>query len=718
MVYMKDYDGTLPEWEIVDVEKHTFKARAPYENQKTGFKLKQNDTGVITRVRSSRKDVEAIFHSREGSPTFSVPLKYITVGPVHGHWTITHDRPQVTRIQADLPSENVFLPHDFRLHVEGLLTGVSENQSKISNMSLVQSHLIADAPAIKNSANMCRANLAAGAPNLLGVINQNRKPDIHEVLKITVAVVKGNQKAGIYIRVYSKFPRDTGYYGKIYIYIGQTNNMWGRHNNHEFDMHNPDNSAYNSVHYKVARAAGQCDVRVLCVHDENEGGSDEEGSARRDLMELVMICMFGSYSSIILRWNEELAETKSVEEAVLKGYGPRELAYLYDQIAKAAFSKSGWVPFTIRNGFGATSGCNRNSPFGGEHSQWERLLWSRQELEDRWCFHSHQRTMPGPKKEGNLITVRGKLVSNNDRVGYTLGPELLDENHNFERGDKYYISAEVMKPGKGLHPVPHHRIPDLGPWNNWSNALKVAWKLIWQHKGQWFSSYIQVRTRIQTFTDQSQPGSMAGYINGVGIYAYFMRASWPNPPSFYRNFGFANIVDIRFDGFAQEVRASMVTKPSIDLYTPTFNETRVASAMEDLGLQNVNGNFGEFDWDWIQTEPTLHEPNGKLKNGWHKIKGRTQCDLDLLYKRTTSSIACSRVAGSRRCTTCQMRGYPCSWSSTRFLLGPNFFTEKEGSGEKFEELKKALFEQPYRTAFCAPTKIPDPGLAVITSADK
>ena len=239
-------------------------------------------------------------------------------------------------------------------------------------------------------------------------------------------------------------------------------------------------------------------------HDENEGGSPEAGAALRDIMEQVFIVLFGSYSTGAIKWSESVSQT-NMEALVAEQFDDRELCTIYMSIAEAAFKKVDYA-WPLRPDrqvpFGAHAGLNVTSPLGGE-SHYDKMLWSLTELEDRYVFQKaslllhtsktgFSRVFTAPERKGSLK--------------FAIALQLPSAEKNPRAGERYWASWEVMKEGRGEHPVPYFRNSRIGPYENWSVVNRLGFKIIWKQDDKWYARYLQM-TKTVTFALSRQRGT-------------------------------------------------------------------------------------------------------------------------------------------------------------------------------------------------------------------
>ncbi|KAK3712965.1 hypothetical protein LTR37_008850 [Vermiconidia calcicola] len=711
----------LPE----DVINHTFKCHTKWQEPSSKFTLNLHETGVIEGLSSAGKQVKVALKGRFNSPRAWVPITKIAIGPKYGSWKIVHntprDEPQVWSIEKAISGVDLLPDSDIRVHLAPLLTGLSEQRMKIASLSVEQAMLLQDEASVRQSCNNVRAAMISAAPNLPRLLC-SKHFTIWEVANVCTEL-NGNQNgAGVYIRIYYEFRKGSALEGEVYIYIGQAENFNTRMNLHKYDMDNPSSANYNLKHYQIGRQAQKCKSFILCKHQSNEGGSSQAGKVRRDLMEQVMMLLFNTYrkEALMNNWEDtnEVSE-RSVVLAVAEQYASKKLSTIFTQIADLAAAKSGFARGTKRASFGVAGGLNYSSPFGGEAQvAYEKTLYARQEIGDYICFHRTATVLDNRSCifEKNFRTVDGTKSSMQPRVLPTdqadgMAPQV---------GEKFYAIWEIRKDGDA-HEAPYFRVCDLGMYSNWTDANKLGLKIIWYSKRdkKWYGRYLQRTTDMLVHDPENAQGALNRYKQGAALYAYFVRSWYPNAQPWFPILGISDQIQVNVDGFQQNVVISVVDAPLRSLQGPipaNGSLDVVALRMEELGFENVNGDWRDFgDKSWLDSDPYTGDmsvtPKERLSRKRTAID-RRHCDRCAMMhdqNRVGRGAGCGQVGNSNRCGNCVMAGLPCSWSRVRkFSQDTNaYFVKTTGNhgtadlktmnGPFFRKAMKALLRQPENT---------------------
>jgi len=366
--------------------------------------------------------------------------------------------------------------------------------------------------------------------------------------------------------------------------------------------------------------------------------------------------------------------------------------------------------------FDAGASTDMASPLEGERPQFEQPVFTVTELSDRLIFrprgftlHSKEGTLFNLTHSGHSLQVTEHLEGDS-----TKSPQL---------GDETYPAWEVMKQGSGPHNVPYFRNPDLGPYENWSYANKLAFKVIWKSKsdGQWRVRMLQ-RHNIGDML-APQPGALVSYAHGTALYAYLMRATWPSKPDFLPYFGRAVLHKATRNSSQQNIQLDVVSGTLANLQGPRFSLKVMRVAMrgtvnEPL-FDNVDGPWAALDWQWLD-DPSCWDPSagGSVSNLGHikdDIKKRKACDFCYIHtqsKDRSKDVTCERYGQHNRCKACVARGLPCSWTATYKIFGSDFMKEsgnERTGGTLHKKAVALLIKQPYNTAATTSAIIPDPG---------
>jgi hypothetical protein len=486
--------------------------------------------------------------------------------------------------------------------------------------------------------------------------------------------------------------------------------MIARARNHKYNAWNEDGGDYTSSHYVIARAAKTWTVVQLCELDPYAGGSIDAGNAIRDICEQLFVLFLNSYNPSVFA-DRESYDQKQLAQAISEDFEIKELAHTYRDVARLALAKTGFALPDLPNrqkAFGISYGINKKSPLC-THG-YDKILWTLQDVGDRWVFQraSCQATksrcyfaMSGPGSNPLTLTIQGSQTE----------PKSDDEPLP---GEVYVAIWEVMKPDKGPHHAPYFRLPNIGPWNNWHYANKIAFKLCWKSKsdGCWRAKYVQLKT-IPKNIDNTTPGSNRSYAMGVALYAKFTRTAWENKPVFIPHFGKADILSTRVDHFNQKIEIKLVSEPLCTLPKIMFSTEVAREKMRQLGyLENVDATWQAFDWDWLKDGK--YYADGIVPKHWYGQKVRKLCDRCHLIQRKTQ-MSCIPVGNSRHCTHCRLQGLPCSWTKLPNLYGNEWIsiTAVSPTGVVYNKSLADLVQLPVVKVATKGQKIDDPGFLIV-----
>lgn len=516
-----------------------------------------------------------------------------------------------------------------------------------------------------------------------------------------------NRTSGVYIRVYKTFTRDSAWKNSkiIFFYPGWTISMDQRKRAHRKDAWNEENSS--SLHYMRARAADTWEVYQVA---EVFG---TEGQLFKDVIEQSIMLLLGSTfveglqlieQSIAKRSRHKAQDEEKPGGEEVRAIVNTELSMLYYDIAKASFKETGYSWPAGRAGFGA-KGLTLSSPLGGEHAHDKRAITLTEDA--RHWYHTFKPRKPQKVDNTNMVYMRifptGSYI---DSTGVLLFSHTGPQNTGKVPGlnDEFILTVETVKKGildangrQARHPKCYARYGNLGSYSNWQVAHRMAIRVDWQKDGQWHRAWLQESGKI-TYVDLEEQGSLRTYATMSAFHAYLMRSDWTQPQSFRPEYGHATLLKVETDYFRQRVVVSPITKSLETLEGPYGPDiSGLVKQLEALGVDHVNGNFGEFDE--FRNDPTYY-PSGKVPTTGGGPDRRSCCDYCQFLRTNatlagfpeTSSIApavlrnCKQatVNGTlvNRCGHCWLRGLPCSWTIAPKLFGQHNWTPKWAGTER------------------------------------
>ena len=643
----------------------TFKMRKAHTVRINGTDtvLQPSDMGIVKEVvltpsTASVLRVRTVLKTR-GDARVELPMEAIAVGWKVGVVTVDLRAPRVDPLRiADLrlPREADGV-HNPGILMEALLLATSRNHNAYSQMNARVQVKLNTEDARRKTANDFRAGVRDVAPKLWQLLGM-REYTLEDVISACpevrqdqdVNTEKANHTAGVYLRVYSDFPADSPYFGKVYIYVGKASDMAQRDSSHKSATKTAKEGT--KSWYGIAREARKVEVVQLFRHDKAAGGGTKEGNAMRDIVEQFFLSVFGAYDqqkferiARLTSAGEQTAE-KAVEAAVA-ARSFLESTQLLTAIASEVLTATKFSGGKSKSGRGEVRGlCTATpilvSPYRS-NDDYVKTQYVRTDVGDRFTFRRGATiTNVGT---GNTNLQFFKLPGTGGRRGsegarHQFGA-YVDANPSvgLVKGTEIWIRWEVMK--KGPHEVPYFQVPDVGGYNNGrldnNAANKVGCHITWYHKAQdqWYSQYVQCVKGEQADkkTFLAEEGSYEPYANGVAFLAYLLRGYWDNAPDWYPQFGTADVHAAEFDNYRQSVKLTPITTEPRNLGRVEFDPNSTLQYMRNtLELDNVDG-----EWQSDDKSKAKKAADSKLKelNNFAQstiVGKRDACDCCLMHR--------------------------------------------------------------------------------------
>ena len=292
----------------------------------------------------------------------------------------------------------------------------------------------------------------------------------------------GSGVSGIYLRYYVA---PNGIRG---VYVGKAKDLHARQLEHDIEikarrrMHQP--------HY--AKACNATFSHAVTIASFGDSASDSAYVLR--LAEQIFVLLFDSYSPGVVTGGEPSSN--------------KALAVFLYRIADRVFDKTGW-----KKRWGVY-GLNWSSPIQDLETS---IAWTKNIRPNGYVIF--QRPQKFRLSNEGKIHVRGLAKI---RVGFDMG---------LQEGDKLNLLFGVAPPGK-RHPIPFARSTWVGPFQDWSEVLRLGMNLTSKHmvpklmktgvrveypdpNGQYLASYVQVHT-----TEKVPPRPGDGHLEEFAITQY------------------------------------------------------------------------------------------------------------------------------------------------------------------------------------------------------
>jgi len=630
--------GTKGQILNADLDNHTFQAIEDFTCKRvTTQVMRRNDIGfvrVLTNVTIPGGDI-VICNVSQNRTNMQVEMGSVQVGYPLGTYTVKHVTPvSVPNPQPPLNVQGAGSDVLSRT-VLGILTSVWNARDLLpSSIRRFDRFFNTD-----NNRNQTLNSFLAGLWRPTGIANcLSVRPFTLENLQRNVGDVSTSTRAGVYLRTYQDFPTNSPFHGNIYLYVGKTVNFRQRHNAHLSSART--GPSFNSFHYTVARAARTSRVLGMFSHT-GDFSTSAEGQNFRSVIELLITLFVGAMSERTL--NAQLVSRDP--QAGITGntisslnlFNHSQVANTWTGLFDEIRRRTGFPELTST--VGRIVGLNVRVPMYDDYDHLGRPRWTCQDLQDRRVFTREPVTFASTYWDGISMTLNFFAHAYGQRSDATVNVQ-PDPAHGLEVGTQFWAMWEVMTNG-APHPAPHFRVPDIGSFSNWNEAINVAnmvgLKVIWQHNDQWYAKYVQRNNsggHLVEFLSSDQ-GSLNTYAVGAGLYGYFMRGNWDiaNSPraGFYRDFGQIEVLQMRTEHYRQELILTMDAGPIRSLGRVTFNVELAANHMRHIGLHNVAGAWRVFQR--VPNDPAQQ----KVKNHGKFVGNRTQCDYCFILHLASTS---------------------------------------------------------------------------------
>lgn len=709
-----------------DIRDHTFKAERDEPNTSGNGGMRSDDIGFTRQFNRPTNEVR-ICNRTQGKKIMTVPIASVKLGYRYGVYVVNYTPAQFTITTIPRPSSSNLGPSvQITKAVTGILWGIDNQKNALPGTIRRYDDYFATNASRDLTATVFNNGLVPYAKTAFSSSTYSLENLLSKCPAATT------REAGIYLRAYWDFRSSSPYHGKVFIYTGKTKDFGDRDRHHNSGP-TTDNVKH-TQHYVVSAAARKHKAIQIWKHGVAQGSLTSPGDLTRSVMELLVTLFLGSLSNRTLNLEIHSDDPRSLGTVVgsLRLFNNSQVARIWTGIANEVFDKINFPRMTSTSG--QITGLNIRVPMGDDSDR-EKPRWTRQVLSDRSVFMREQLTFQCTWRDSNKhnLNFYGEAFGKRKDVAITIPP---DVNNGLTNGTKFHLAFEVMD--DEYHEAPFLRVPDIGSFNNWTPnanvANRIGLKIIWKHQGQFFVKCVQREAAGGHLTDyfSSQQGSLNTYVTGVALWEYFTRSNWGVPgktsPPFYRDLKAAEILDISQNHFRQEINLTLDVSPVVYVGPVVRDLQAAATAMQDLGLENVGGRWQQF---------TQHSNDPLIKSGRlgrrdmsTYVKNRTTCNRCYLLSLGPQNYDCKNEPGTDRCTGCIERGLPCSWSYVSVLFGDGWVDQANNiraSGKRLhsytartprlQEVEKALFYQPYNVGATTTHPISDdPGLQTLAGS--
>jgi hypothetical protein len=633
----------------IDVKNHTFKALRDQACLVVPADILRKDTvGVVTSCTAQDAEVTAIDGIK-----YKVPLTSIQVGSPIMPYRISYGTTTSANSQTSIQSAN---SSDDTVKV---VTSILKSMYT-AGPSLPPTARQYETFYSTDNARMQQAVALKDGFNKLTLDCLKKKcciGDIEDLKRLPDAT--NSFEKGVYVRIYEGFEKSSQFYGKVYIYVGKTNNFYNRN-----AVHCTVAKTKQSRHYIVMNAAKQRAVRILWVQRSDD-------KKQRALVEALCTLLSSSMDSRVTVLSDR--DSRSVDSGAgsFDFWSNAKAARILKDITDTVFQTFGFSYPSSQTG--KVEGLNVSVPIQELTFVLNARRWVRHALDDRLVFTS------GP------LTFKRSVVSGIARGHYyqfTISSEMnffINFQEDISKGltdnTTFWSSWEVTTNGR-LHEAPFFRVPKIGFTDNWEIGNRIGLRITWKDAktGKHYSRYEQFGHAEWNEYESIDQGSLKTHTVGAALWAVFTRSQWgtkdSDRPGFYPSNHTIEILDLRVDHFRQEYTIEVDLSPVNVIPRVTINLEGAANQMRRLGLENVNGQWRGFRYTNAENnDPANQEFTGNKVQVLKKfVTARQHCDrCTHLTQFSGYDAACEQAKDTNgnlinRCTVCVRRGLPCSWT--------------------------------------------------------
>ncbi|KAJ4380122.1 hypothetical protein N0V86_004431 [Didymella sp. IMI 355093] len=433
----------------------------------------------------------------------------------------------------------------------------------------------------------------AGLYTLLSSPQSFKVQDLMDKAKFKFKGSGPGTEGGVYARLHVSNNKVTLWEKKTsYLYTGKTVDFETR-----FRAHQDTQSSYG----ELTRNSTFLTMFALCILD----ASEEKGMYF--LTEQVFVCLFQTYRpSVLLSTVTDTEYLKHVQSA-----------RHFTDLATAVFKTTGWQGGIARGkGFGVSRGANCSSPLMEIAGSYEKSLFIRTDANIKdgktgkvvpmAFYHRSNPAMSNLKKgrssDGGKTVHLLKLskYKNNKRQVINYMGMWINKKTQASQwplpGTPFELVIEVCKDGS-QHPYAWARLPDVGGFQNSTQANSFAVRVEWQHpreSGNWRFNYVQAR-QLWKMVDDKIPGSLPTHAKGITLLHWLTNSHHEHKQAWVTKApGCARVLQAKYNFMEQSIRFVEQDKDIRMLPGAALSTTTIESLMKkpEYGLKDVGARFG------------------------------------------------------------------------------------------------------------------------------
>ncbi|KAH0028513.1 hypothetical protein KCU78_g3619, partial [Aureobasidium melanogenum] len=224
-------------------------------------------------------------------------------------------------------------------------------------------------------------------------------------------------------------------------------------------------------------------------------------------------------------------------------------------------------------------------------------------------------------------------------------------------GVRTAVVVEIMDNGQ-RHSIPWARLPPIGPFRGYAEGNAIGIRVEWQENGRTMSMPVQSSTGYSiavASNGEAVRGVQTNFVRIEGLRRYFQQERIANPQAWFRNYGVARILDVKYDHLRQEITMTEIFNQNPPI---TLTKDRVVIPKAES----------------IQAYRDLGVPRNRIDSSWKVLnqRGSTRKSCDRCYAlnlirmvaRSTSVPADCTHADGRPCAACAGMALFCTFTDT------------------------------------------------------
>jgi hypothetical protein len=466
-----------------------------------------------------------------------------------------------------------------------------------------------------------------------------------------------------------------------YVYVGQAVDFKDR-----FITHRTQRTRYG----ELARNSRRSIAIAVCVLSETD---------YKDfcfVAEQIFVCLFHSYREEVLV--SGVADVGVDSSKVIAHVDCVRMALRLTAASRQVFQRTGFTGGFNRTGSDVIYGANYTSPLEDWTKFEERTLFVRTDTHEKdratgrvtpisvfrtakmKRAHYVQSSNTRSPAEINLcLTVFNKRHKSKDFFKCFFIENNPDGTTAPLPGSNYHVVFEVHTDGSP-HSHAWSRLCGIGPYINWDQGRPLAVRVEWEYppsSGKWRFRYMQAYD-TNKWVSVDTVGSSLGYLKTIAMIRWLFDTSYNNVHDWIPRLSFsANVLQAFYHPYTQtvEIRPQAPLKM---INGGLRSKERIVSQMSDLGLLNMNGEFGVF----------LNPSNPSA------TRDRKLCDTCTLLlpgTRANLPVGCDQMANQNCCRVCWMFGRPCcSWTGAYWISGAENATQAALEGSESRTVERQI----------------------------